>query len=178
MSEQLPEVVDLKPINERLKRMAEIYSTLLERIEDIDAKIEEPRLRLIRTVQPTQSDTIGKLALALSKAQKAMGLVSKTGEVGRGNSKSADLADLLVVAVPALEANELSVTYGVGYNEYGEETLKMTLIHSSGEWISSVAFLRADDTMKNEQEFQKRRGGAITYLMKNMYRAMLCLGAE
>jgi hypothetical protein len=166
----------------RVENMAKAFKGVLERLDlladQMTAVSEQPRITKTYVVKESQSATIGKIAMALSKAQGSMKLAAPTGNVGMGNSKSADLGDLMEVAVPALEANELAVTFDVRNNEHGEGTIEMKLIHSSGEWLSSHCLLMEWDTMPNEKEFQKKRGGAITYCMKNMYRAMLGMGKE
>lgn len=166
----------------RLDNMAKAFKEVLGKIDLLFAQqaslIEQPRINKTYIKRDNQSPTIGKIALALSKAQGAMKLVEATGKVGMGDSKSASLGDLRFVAAPALDANELSLLFCVENNEYGEGTLEAKLVHSSGEWFSSYQLLKEDETMIKEAEYQKRRNAATTYCMKNMYRAILGMGEE
>lgn len=166
----------------RVDNMAKAFKNLFDKVEDIaeqmTALVGQQRINKTYIKRDNQSPTIGKIALALSKAQGAMKLVEATGKVGMGDSKSASLGDLRFVAAPALDANELSLLFCVENNEYGEGTLEAKLVHSSGEWFSSYQLLKEDETMIKEAEYQKRRNAATTYCMKNMYRAILGMGEE
>ena len=166
----------------RLDNMAKAFKGMLDKVDTladhIDAIGEQPRINKTYIRKENQSPTIGKIAMALSKAQGAMKLVKATGTVGMGNATSADLGDLMIIAVPALEANELALFFHIENNEFGEGVIEAKLIHSSGEWFSSCLLLREDDTMPQEREYQKKRNAATTYCMKNLYRSMLGMGKE
>lgn len=166
----------------RLDNMSKAFKGMLEKIdtlfEQVAALSDQPRIAKTYIRKENQSPTIGKIALALSKAQGSMKLVSATGKVGMGDSKSADLGDLMLVAVPALEANELAILFSVENNEFGEGIIEAKLVHSSGEWFSSCQLLQEYETMPQEREYQKKRNAATTYCMKNMYRTMLGMGKE
>lgn len=145
-------------------------------IKDIASVIDKP-LQKTYIIRPRHSETIAALAGALAKAQGAMSLAETSGSSGKGGS-SANMGDLIQAAVPHLSANDLAVSFWIDKNEFGEGICLMKLLHSSGEWLEAESLLMEDETMKNEIEYQKRRGGAITYTMKNMYRAMICLGKD
>lgn len=163
----------------RLNNMAKAFKEILDKVDALTVSLQEqPRIAKTYIKRDNQSPAIGKIALALSKAQGSMKLVSATGKVGMGDSKSADLGDLMLVAVPALEAHELALLFCIENNEYGEGTIEAKLVHSSGEWFSSCQLLREDETMPQEREYQKKRNAATTYCMKNMYRTMLGMGKE
>lgn len=166
----------------RLDNMAKAFKGILDKVDLLQEQISvisgTPKITKTYIRKENQSPTIGKIAIALSKAQGAMKLVSATGKVGMGDSKSADLGDLMLVAVPALEANELAILFAVENNEFGEGIIEAKLVHSSGEWFSSCQLLREDETMPQEREYQKKRNAATTYCMKNMYRTMLGMGKE
>jgi len=88
--------------------------------------------------EPTMSDTIGKLAGALAKAQSQMTMVEGKSTNPFFNSKYASLAAVLEVAMPALNANEIALVQGNRWdtNNNGFYITSM-LMHSSGEWIKS-----------------------------------------
>lgn len=82
-----------------------------------------------------KSESIGKLALALSKFQ---------GEVKNviANKKGygymyADLAQVLDVTRPIFSKNELAFTQLCTTDEKGSTVVETVLLHSSGEWLST-----------------------------------------
>lgn len=82
-----------------------------------------------------KSETIGKLALALSKAQGEMkGAVKDTSNPFFKKSY-ADLESCWDACRDALKKNELTVTQLLGFDGTND-TLTTVLAHSSGEWIS------------------------------------------
>ena len=89
-------------------------------------------------LEDTMSDTIGKFAGALAKAQSAMTMVEGKSTNPFFNSKYASLAAVLEVAMPALNANEVALVQGNRWdaNDNGFYITSM-LMHSSGEWIKS-----------------------------------------
>ena len=92
----------------------------------------------IELFDATMSDTIGKLAGALAKAQSQMTMVEGKSTNPFFNSKYASLAAVLEVAMPALNANEIALVQGNRWdtNNNGFYITSM-LMHSSGEWIKS-----------------------------------------
>lgn len=184
MSELIPEdIIKLvegmdRKLTERFNTMAKSFVDMRSKVDQISDVVDDKRFNRIYHVRPNKSESIGKIILALSKAQKEMGVTTGTGATGRGNATTANMPDLLETAVPAMERHELAYSFHVGSNEYGQGTITLLLGHSSGEWFEVTDFLHEDRTMVNEQEFQKRKGGAITYMMKNMFRAMLGMGKE
>jgi len=88
--------------------------------------------------EPTMSETIGKLAGALAKAQSQMTMVEGKSTNPFFNSKYASLATVLEVAMPALNANEVALVQGNRWSasDNGFYITSM-LMHSSGEWIKS-----------------------------------------
>jgi len=92
----------------------------------------------IELFDATMSDTIGKLAGALAKAQSQMTMVEGKSTNPFFNSKYASLAAVLEVAMPALNANEVALVQGNRWssNDNGFYITSM-LMHSSGEWIKS-----------------------------------------
>jgi len=90
------------------------------------------------TFEPTMSDTIGKLAGALAKAQSTMTMVEGKSTNPFFNSKYASLAAVLEVAMPALNANEIALVQGNRWDTSNNGFyITSMLMHSSGEWIKS-----------------------------------------
>ena len=88
--------------------------------------------------EPTMSDTIGKLAGALAKAQSQMTMVEGKSTNPFFNSKYASLAAVLEVAMPALNANEIALVQGNRWDTTNNGFyITSMLMHSSGEWIKS-----------------------------------------
>ena len=92
----------------------------------------------IEMFEPTMSDTIGKLAGALAKAQSQMTMVEGKSTNPFFNSKYASLAAVLEVAMPALNANEVALVQGNRWDSSNNGFyITSMLMHSSGEWIKS-----------------------------------------
>ena len=92
----------------------------------------------IELFDATMSDTIGKLAGALAKAQSQMTMVEGKSTNPFFNSKYASLAAVLEVAMPALNANEVALVQGNRWESHSNGFyITSMLMHSSGEWIKS-----------------------------------------
>ena len=92
----------------------------------------------IEMFEPTMSDTIGKLAGALAKAQSQMSMIEGKSINPFFNSKYASLAAVLEVAMPALNANEVALVQGNRWDSSNNGFyITSMLMHSSGEWIKS-----------------------------------------
>ena len=89
-------------------------------------------------MEQMRSETIGKLAAALAKAQSEMTMVEAKSTNPFFNSKYASLASVLETAMPALNKNEISLVQGNRWsqNDNGFYITSM-LMHSSGEFIKS-----------------------------------------
>jgi hypothetical protein len=105
-----------------------------------------------------QSETIGKLAEALAKAQGQMKPATKNSDNPYFKTKYADLASVWEAVRCPLSSNGLSV---VQTTEQPADrpgiVVKTTLLHSSGEWISGELALKP---VKDEPQ---AIGAAITY---------------
>ena len=124
-----------------------------------------------------QSETLGALALALAKAQGKFGTIEKKTEAY--NYKYATLADTLNMVRPILLENELALTQlTISRTEGGQlmSGIKSMLIHSSGEWISSEAYLPAKATKSNN--VAQVQGSWGTYLRRYHIMSMLNLATE
>ena len=79
-------------------------------------------------MEPTMSETIGKIAGALAKAQGEMGGVKKTSTNPFYKSKYADINDCLEAALPALSKNGLAISQGNKFSEVSGYFITTTLI--------------------------------------------------
>lgn len=109
-----------------------------------------------------KSESIKELAAALSKAQGEFPTIAKnkTAKVpmkagGQYSYRYADLADVISATAPVLSRNGLGISQ-VPTISNGKLVLETTLMHSSGEWISSEYPLATHD---RPQEM----GSEITY---------------
>jgi hypothetical protein len=106
-----------------------------------------------------KSDSVGKLAAALSKAQGAIKGADKNAKNPHFKSSYANLESVWIACRQALVDNELAVSQlptGEGQT-IGMETV---LMHSSGEWMSSTFFVTARDASPQAV------GSALTYLRR------------
>ena len=117
-----------------------------------------------------QSETIGALAAALSKAQADITGALKDSSNPFFKSKYADLASCWDACRKQLAANNLAVIQTVYVNwERDESVLRTTLAHSSGEWIQSDVPIRAKDGSP------QAHGSAITYARRYALTAIVGL---
>lgn len=119
-----------------------------------------------------KSETIGKLAEALSKAQQEMASAKKNAENPFLKNKYADLAAVTDAIKDPLAKNGLSYVQYSESDEHDKNYIVTTLMHSSGEWISGrmKLFIQKQDM----QGF----GGAITYARRYALSAMVGLPQE
>lgn len=104
----------------------------------------------------TKSDTIGKLAAALLKAQKNIGAATKGAANPFFKSKYADLGSVMEACKEALNNEGIAVTQPVG-NENGRHTVTTMLLHESGEFMAETMVLEVPKA--NMQDL----GSAISY---------------
>lgn len=88
-----------------------------------------------------KSESITKLATALSLAQGAMGKAAMSSTNPHFKSKYADLESLWDACKPHLVGNGLSVVQ-LPSAEGGYYFVETILLHSSGEWISGRCFIQ------------------------------------
>lgn len=127
---------------------------------------------------PMQSESIAKLAEALSKAQAAIKAPKKgktatvsSERTGKAYSYSyADLADVIDCYRVPLSENGLAITQTMRIDG-GHIVLVTTLMHSSGEWKASEYPLAI---FNRPQE----QGSAITYARRYAVTAFLDIAAE
>ncbi len=117
-----------------------------------------------------QSETIGKLADALAKAQGQITNASRDKENPFFKSKYADLASVWAACREPLSMNGLSV---VQTTEVSDAVILTTrLLHASGEWISGE--LSVLPSKKDPQGI----GSAITYLRRYGLAAIVGVATE
>lgn len=117
-----------------------------------------------------RSESIGKLALALSKAQGEIKAAVKDSDNPFFKSKYADLASVWDACRKALSDNELAV---VQTTVNGEGcTVETTLIHSSGEYVGGVLYL------KPVKDDPQGVGSAITYARRYGLAAIVGIAPE
>jgi hypothetical protein len=119
-----------------------------------------------------QSETIGKLAEALAAAQAQLTNVAKTktADTGKYIYAYADIAAVLAVTRPILSAHKLAVVQ-LTFMEDKVLMLETRLVHSSGEWLSSIYPVCA---MTGHQQM----GAALTYARRYAYCALVGVAAE
>ncbi len=104
-----------------------------------------------------KSDTISSLAAALHKAQAQVEFAKKDAVNPHFNSRYADLWRIWQAAKPVLVANGLSILQTFEKSDGETVTIVTTLLHVSGEWVSSAL------TLKPTKPDPQGIGSAITY---------------
>ena len=122
-----------------------------------------------------KSDTLGKLAEALSKAQGEMPSIAFDATNPFLKNKYATLGSVIHTARPVLAKNGLSVVQHVtgSYPHIGVETV---LLHSSGEWMSDVVTLPIED--QKGVSTAQRGGAIISYMRRYALTSLLCMYAD
>lgn len=117
------------------------------------------------------SDTIGKLADALAKAQAEIKAIGKDRTNPHFKNRYATLDAILDGIRPTLAKHGLSVVQGVV--TYGEgEAVETTLVHSSGEWMRNFV------PMKVGKQDAQGVGSALTYGRRYGVSALLALSTD
>lgn len=109
---------------------------------------------------PWRSETTGLIASALSKAQAEIQNASKDKVNPHFKSTYADLASVWDACREPLAKNQLAVTQPFIIDPQGRILLITELLHSSGEWISSVI------PVMPERNTPQGVGSAITYMRR------------
>lgn len=120
-----------------------------------------------------RSDSIGALAGALAKAQKAIEGAAKDSKNPHFNSKYADLASIVTACREPLATNELAVVQSSSVPDAGIVSMTTMLIHSSGEWIESDP-LRVQAKDAGPQAV----GSCLTYLRRYQLASMVGIAPE
>jgi len=118
-----------------------------------------------------KSDSIKELAGALSKAQNEMSGAAKDSKNPFFKSSYADLGSVVRAIKESFAANDLSYSQ-FPLMEDGKVGVETILMHSSGEWISSVLLLPV--TKQDPQA----AGSAITYARRYALQAIAGIPSE
>lgn len=125
-----------------------------------------------------QSETIGKLAESLAKAQGEIKSAVKGKENPFFKSSYADLPAIMEACREPLSKNGIAVIQSVDFMDRSAENLPLLsfietkLLHSSGEWLSGRYLVRP------EKENPQGVGSAITYARRYALAAMIGVVAE
>lgn len=120
-----------------------------------------------------QSETIGKLAEALAKAQKHIDGAKKGAVNPHLRSKYADLSSVWAACRDALADNGLAVTQHMAdTGAPGSVKVVTTLMHASGEWLSG------ETVMPVTKQDAHGYGSAITYARRYSLAAMVGVSPE
>lgn len=118
-------------------------------------------------------ENIGKLALALSKAQGEMKGAVKDAANPFYKANYADLASVWDACRKALSSNELAVIQSSIVKDSGEIMVRTVLAHSSGEFIEGFLPVMVGDKATAQQ-----MGSAITYARRYALAAMVGVAPE
>lgn len=119
-----------------------------------------------------RSETIGKIAEALAKAQGSMKTAKKVAANPFYKSRYADLATVVEVIREPFSVNGLSYVQLPDTDEQGNVTLETIFMHTSGEWFSSVL------TMKPAKNDPQTIGSLISYMRRYALQAMAGMASE
>jgi len=131
------------------------------------------------------SESIGKIASALLKAQKEMEGAKKGSDNPFFKSKYSDFTAVLEVCKGPLNNNGISVIQPITVNSYPgvspdgtmssviEHYVETILVHESGEFMSSLTPIKAKDLL-DPQKF----GAGVTYARRQGLQSMLSIPAE
>ena len=135
---------------------------------------EETNMLGTLLAETEHSETLGKLALALSKAQSEFVGVKKDSE-GYGYS-FADLNAVIKASAPIFTKHELAITQdtlGCIVDGIYYAGVKTMLIHSSGEWKSATGWIPTERSKQNP--LVQMFGVNSTYFRRYQYQAILGL---
>jgi hypothetical protein len=120
-----------------------------------------------------QSESVAKLAAALSAAQGEFGAIKKQQDNPFFKSKYADLSAVLEAVQPSLTKHELAVIQSPSTDaDKKTVSVETMLMHSSGEWKSSVFEMPVADWKA------QGIGSVVTYLRRYSIGAVLNIAAE
>ena len=117
------------------------------------------------------SETVGKLAGALAKAQGSITppIKSKTANVGSYKYSYADLAEIIEALRHPLADNGLATVQSIDNDEKGS-ILVTRLLHESGEWVEA--------SYRLPQATGQQFGSALTYARRYSLSAIVGIAAE
>ena len=118
-----------------------------------------------------KSESIKTIAPALHKAQGQIKAALKDSTNPHFRSKYADLSSVIEAVKPALQANGITFLQGV-HDAVEGVAVETMLLHTSGEWLSSV--MRIPAVKQDAQGY----GSAITYGRRYGLQSMCGVPAE
>lgn len=146
-----------------LKEMLEIQSLFKELDERI---LELSNSKIVKT-EPNRSEDIKDLAISLAKAQSEMEIAGLNKVNPFFKSNYADFASIVSSSRPCLTKNGLSVVQQIIHHDDGQSVLYTTLLHLSGQWISSkVRIVPAKNDVQSV-------ASTVTYLKRMCYAALI-----
>lgn len=119
-----------------------------------------------------RSETIGKIAAALVKAQAAMDNALKDSSNPFFKSKFADLNAVREACIPALNANGITALQPT-VTQDGKAFVETLLLHESGEFISSLT-----EIISAKQNDPQAHGSGISYARRYGLQSFVNLGSE
>jgi len=119
------------------------------------------------------SASITKIASALATAQGEIAPASKSAQNPHFGSNYADLASVMDACRAALAKAQVAVVGTIEQVAAGSSVLRTTLIHSSGEWISSLCPLVVEG-----RGGMQGLGSAITYARRYALAALVGIVAD
>lgn len=122
-----------------------------------------------------KSQSISKLALALSKAQAEMPEVKKNAQNPFLKNKYADLGAVIDASRPVLAKHELAVTQ-FPVSDGDKIGVTTCLTHSSGEWIEETILISATDA--KGLSVAQSAGVVISYLRRYAWASVLGMYAD
>lgn len=121
-------------------------------------------------VKMQKSESITKIAGALLRAQKDMGDAVKDSKNPFFKSTYADLNAIREVAIPALNAQGISILQPTTVVE-GKNYVNTLLLHESGEYLGSLT------EIKNTDGKPQSEGSGISYARRYGMQSLLSIGA-
>lgn len=122
-----------------------------------------------------KSNTIQKLAEALSKAQAEMPVVKMNAQNPFLKNKYADLGAVIEASRPIMAKHGLSLSQ-FPTSEGDKIGVTSVLMHSSGEWMEDSIFIQSSDS--KGLSVAQSAGVVISYLRRYMWSAIFGLYAD
>jgi hypothetical protein len=143
----------------------------LNAVPDTGLTVTDATLPLTVGTRVTMTPSIGRLALAMAKAQRAVDTARKDSRNPHFNSKYADLASIYEACRDALTEQEIAIVQSPSA-EGNRVTITTILMHSSGEYIVGSLELAA---VKPDPQGV---GSAITYGRRYALAAIVGIAQE
>jgi hypothetical protein len=119
-----------------------------------------------------RSESIGKIAAALVKAQSVMGNAIKDAKNPFFKSSYANLNAVREAVLPAMNANGISVLQPIIQND-GKSFVETVLLHESGEFISSLT-----EVIVSKLNDAQQQGSGISYARRYGLQSLANIGSD